>query len=68
MIVIPAQAGIQTGVITVDVGPRLRGDDGNDAGNNHANRSKFMKKAHVLGTWASVSIVFVMRGCRFIFR
>jgi hypothetical protein len=38
MTVIPAQAGIQTGVISVDVDPRLRGDDGNDAVNNHANR------------------------------
>jgi hypothetical protein len=26
--VIPAQAGTQTGVISVDVDPRLRGDDG----------------------------------------
>ena len=40
MTVIPAQAGIQTGVIFVDVGPRLRGDDGNDAVNNHAIRSR----------------------------
>ena len=39
MTVIPAQAGIQTGVISADVGPRLRGDDGNDTVNNHANRS-----------------------------
>jgi len=42
MTVIPAQAGIQTGVIFVDVDPRLRGDDGNDAVNNHANRSKLV--------------------------
>ena len=40
MTVIPAQAGIQTGVISADVGPRLRGDDGNDTVNHHANRSK----------------------------
>ena len=34
MTVIPAQAGIQMGVISADVDPRLRGDDGNDAVNN----------------------------------
>ena len=39
MTVIPAQAGIQMGIISVDVDPRLRGDDGNDTVNNHANRS-----------------------------
>ena len=40
MTVIPAQAGIQTGVISADVDPRLRGDDGNDTVNNHTNRSR----------------------------
>ena len=52
MTVIPAQAGIQTGIIFVDVGPRLRGDDGNDAVNNHANRTRSpMNEIHIFNMW-----------------
>ena len=38
----PRAGGDPDGRYFVDVGPSLRGDDGNDAVNNHANRSKLV--------------------------